>query len=173
MKRRNKILLIILTTAIIAFDIWWFFKLTNKLIVTQGQLSVAQSELALSQDELKVARKQLREAKTELEKTQEELAAVNHKLAGAEKNNLALLEEKNRLTLKLHSLNELKEAIRQLKREYDQERVQQYLARKKLQRESDELELAKGNRGFLLKEGQSQHRSKVKIEMYPIKSTVK
>ncbi|MCX5702192.1 MAG: hypothetical protein NTW64_04350 [Candidatus Omnitrophica bacterium] len=174
MKRSNKVWLIVLSAAIVVFLAWVSFLLINRLLRAERELKetrfrvyqerkenqLLQNELKGTKEQLQGAQEELLKVKTELENTQNELNIVNEKLSGVEKENQALIGEKNRLEAKLHSLKELKEAIRQVKLEDYQQKVEQ-------QKEIDAQGLAGGNRGFLIKDGQSQYRPSIKIEVKP------
>ena len=174
MKQSVKILLIALAGVALILNVVVYFLLVdkfirtkNELVESRAQLSQEQYEKQLLQIELGKTKEQLQKVEAELESTQRELNIVNKKLTGIEKDNLALREEKERLEAKLHSLVELKKAIRQVKLEYHQQKVQEYLARRKQQEEIDARELAQGNRGFLVKDGCSIYQPKVIIEVRP------
>jgi chromosome segregation ATPase len=174
MKRSNRIWLIVLLGIVVILGVWLYFSLINSLSMARMELKESRAqayketkERQLLQEELKVTKEQLQRNTeelqkiiTELENTQKELNIVNEKFSGAEKENQALIEEKNRLEAKLHSLKDLKEAIRQVKVEIHEQKV-------KRQREIDAEGLTGGNRGFLLKDGQSQYRPSIKIEVNP------
>jgi chromosome segregation ATPase len=174
MKRSVRIGLIILLVIVVIFDVREYFLLINKFIKTSQeleetivQLGLEQKARHLLQGELKATRQQLQKVKAELKGTHRELNNLNNRLSGLEKNNLALLEEKERLEAKLHSLKELKKAIRQIRLEHHQERVQQSLVKKQYQKEIDTQRLTQGNCGYLFKDGHSLYQPKVKIEVNP------
>jgi chromosome segregation ATPase len=164
----------VLLVVVLLFCAWVYFLLINRLVRAEKELKetkvrvcqelkekqLLQNNLNEASEQLQGAQEELLKVKTELENTQNELNIVNEKLSGVEKENQALLEEKNRLEAKLHSLKELKEAIRQVKLEDFQQKVEQ-------QKEIDAQGVAGGNRGFLIKDGQSQYRPSIKIEVKP------
>jgi len=174
MKRSVRVWLIILAAVVIIFDIKIYFSLASKLVRTHRELEETQTRLGQEQKEkqqlqgeLKTTREQLQKIKAELKGTQRELKIVNTKLSGAEKNNLLLMEEKERLEARLNSLKELKKAIKEVKVEYRQQKAQQYITKKEHQKEIDAQKLTQGNRGFLIKDGQLLSLPKVKIEVNP------
>jgi chromosome segregation ATPase len=174
MKRSFKVWLIILAAVVVIFDIRAYFLLTSKLVRTNRELEETQTRLGQEQkekqqiqEELEATRGQLKKVKAELKGTQRELKIVNNKLSGAEKNNLLLVEEKERLEAKLGSLKELKKAIKEVKVEYRKQAFQQHIAKKEHQKEADAQKLTQGNHGFLIKNGQLLYPPKVKIEVSP------
>lgn len=158
-----------------------YFLLIKDLEQTRGQLSRERKQKEELQEELSQTQDQLIMVQAELEKTKNELSIVSQKLALAEEDNGKLLQakkeledkitllaqEKQILEARLHSLKELKAAIRQVRLEIRQEQIKKYLARKKQQEEIDALKLARGNRGYLTKEGKSLYQSKLDIEVIP------
>jgi septal ring factor EnvC (AmiA/AmiB activator) len=174
MKRSTRVWLIILAVVVIIFDVGTYFLLTSKLVKanrelgeTKVQLIQEQNEKQLLQGDLVTTKQQLQRVKAELKGTRRELNSVNNKLSGLAKNNLALLEEKEKLEVRLHSLEELKKAIKQVKLEHHRERVQESLIKKQHQKEIDAQKLTQGNCGYLIKNGQSLYPPKVKIEVSP------
>lgn len=175
MKRSTKIGLIVLAGLVIVFAVLAYFSLFNKLAVTKEELRESRTLVFQAirdkqrlRDELKTTKDQLEEVREELESTRKELSLVNLKLLTTEKDNRVLLQEKDKLEARLHSLEELKKAIRQVRLEAREKKVRQDLIRKKLQEEVDTRELKAGNRGFLIKDGCSLSQSKtVLIEVRP------
>jgi len=183
MKRRQTVWLIILVSIFVIFNIGGYVLLTKKLIHTKTELKetrfelysaikesqILQDELKLSQDKLKLTNEELQQVKFNLENTQKELNIVKTRLTKIEECNLVLLEEKEKLDARLHSLKELKAAIREVKLESRQQRLRQCLLKIKTQREIDAQKLTQGNRGYLVKDGQSlYHLTKIKIEVKPV-----
>jgi chromosome segregation ATPase len=161
-----------------------YFTATNELSGVKNELSQEQYEVTRQrlakeglrrekdrlQGELTVAQQELQKIQTELDQTKQKLDEVNLKLTGVESANAQLLQEKQVLEEKLHSLKELKIALREARYEEYRKKLQQYLERKKLQEELDALKLAQGNRGFLLRDGQPQsqnYQGGIKIEVRP------
>lgn len=167
MKRSTKILLIVFLAIVVIFGIRAYVLLATRLVKNNIELEENRVQLKQEQEARQLLELELRAAKDQLQKVIAELKDISSKLSNSEKNNLALLEEKQKLEAKLHSLKELKEAIRQVKAEYRREKAQQYLAKKESQKEIDAQKLAQGNRGFLVRDGQSTHQPKVKIEVEP------
>lgn len=175
MKRRTKIGLIVLVGLVVIFAILVYLSLLNKLAITKEELTESRTLVFQAirdkqrlRDELKTTRDQLEEVGEELESTRRELSLVHLKLLTTEKDNRVLLQEKDKLEARLHSLEELKKAIRQVRLEAQEEKVRQNLIRKKLQEEVDVRELKAGNRGFFIKDGHPLPQSKtVVIEVKP------
>jgi len=165
-----KIGLISLILLLISVSVWLAIEFNQKRLDIenlQAGLSLERSLKAAMQKELSSTKDELDKVKTELENTQKQLNEVNKKFAVAEGNNAKLTEEKKALEARLHSLKELKQAIRQVKQEMWQERYQQLLAKKEMQKQIDAYKLAKGNRGFLLKDSKPTYKPTVKIEVRP------
>lgn len=165
------VLLVVLAVGVI-FVSWRYFWAVNKLVKTETELEQSRLQLFKElqekqqlQNELKETRGQLHEIKIELENTKKELTLVNTRLLGVEKYSKELLQKKQRLEEKLHSLKELKGAIRQVKLDNQQQKVQQYLINKRHQEAIDAQKLAQGNRGFLIKDGRTLFKPKIKIEV--------
>jgi DNA repair exonuclease SbcCD ATPase subunit len=125
--------------------------------------------------EKNVLDQQLKEAQEQLKQVTEELSLSKDKVTTLEKANSDLLEmqkelqnkigvialEKETLQAKFNSLEELKKAIRDLKEKIRQEK----LAKRK---EQQDKQLTEGNRGYLIYQGVSTSRGKVKIEVIPV-----
>lgn len=162
--------LIILILSLVSVSVWLAIELNNKRLQLndmQAQMNLERTAKVSLQKEFFATKNELDKVKIELDNTQKQLNDVNNKLAVTESNNAKLLDEKKALESKLHSLKELKEAIRGVKREMWQERYQQILAEKEIQKEIDTKKLAEGNRGFLLKEGKPTYKPVVRIEVRP------
>jgi len=155
------------------------FRLQEDLIQAQSQIAVlAQEKQNLLQDleKEKIAKEQLEEKNASLKdylragknrlmrlfrdnaKTQNDLEDINAKFAVLKAENRALIDNRKRIyaeneqfKLKLSSVVELKKAIRELRLR---------------QRKDHSLEI-EGNRGFLIKDGQSTALEKVRIEVIP------
>ena len=175
MKRRTKIGLIILAGSAVVFAVLAYFVLLNKLSITKEELRDSRTLVFQAikdkqrlRDDLKAATDELEAANGELDNTKRELGLVNLKLLTAEKDKRELMQERDKLEARLHSLEELKKAIKQVRMEAREKQARQTLVRKKLQEEADTLELKAGNQGFLVKDGRSLSRSKtVLIEVTP------
>ena len=188
MNSKVKVTLIILAAAAVIFGIVRYVTLFGELKETRGRLKENQIHLAQVikekedlQDELDVTQGQLATVKENLEKTQNELNIVNQKLSTEQEDNgklrqekqdleqkvSSLTQERDTLEARLHSLNELKAAIRQVKIEIHEQKVQEFLARIKHQQELDAQKLQKGNKGFIVKDGKSLFTPKVDIEVLP------
>jgi len=156
----------------IIFNIKLYFSLVDKLFKAEGEineslvkLSQVQIEKRLLQDELKLNNEEIKDVKAEFKNVQKELIAVNNALSGIEKSNLSLQAEKEVLEAKLHSLKELKKAIRQVKVEYHKQNEGKYIAKIEHQKEIDADKLAQGNRGYLVRNGRFVYVRKAKIEV--------
>jgi chromosome segregation ATPase len=167
MKKSTKILLFILCVALVAFAVWFYCLLAGQLVKNKQELAQSKGQIRQLEGELAATQEQLQQVRAELEGTLAALKEVNDKLARTQQDNLALLEEKDKLEAKLRSLQELKKAIKEVKIERRQQKKQEYLAKKETQKEIDVQKLAQGNRGFLIKGGQSTHQPRVTIDVQP------
>jgi len=68
---------------------------------------------------------------------------------------------------RIHSLSELKKAIRQVKIEIRGDRIKQRKEQIRQQEEMDKLETARGNRGFFTKNGEYFYKPKVNVDVRP------
>lgn len=182
MKPKTRDLLLILIILVLAAFVLRFWYTAKELMSTSKQLKDSQTQLISEKQAKGMLQSQLEQMDEELADVNGQLEQVKQQLGVAQNNNAQLLAAKNELeqkvaTLqqekqdieaKLHSLRELKKFIRQVRIELHNHRVQEYLARKQRQREIDVQELAKGNRGFLLKSGKSTYIPTVKIEVRPV-----
>lgn len=123
----------------------------------------------------------------------EELASLNEVIQELEKDNLAfkekvqvlkeendalttrvaqLAEEKARLQGSFYSLEKLKKAIRIARREKHLRdkiaRIQRRLAEIRMQRSLDEVASRLGNRGYLVRSGDSTFRPRIRVEIEPL-----
>lgn len=127
--------------------------LRSELIETQDKLSKAEKSLMDVQQELVfLGRKAgvIKRDNSELRKSKLEL----------ERKVALLTQEKQIIEARLHSLRELKKAIREVRAEESDKKIA-------LQREIDARELALGNRGFMIKDGRVCGRPEIKIEVMP------
>lgn len=118
------------------------------------QLKETLEQLTLVTEELTGAKSKI----TTLEKTNYDLLAMQQEL----KNRVGLIaQEKEALEAKLNSLDELKKAIRDLKLKIRQERLAAHKQR-------EDKQIVEGNRGYLIYQGVSTIKGKVKIEVTPL-----
>jgi len=169
-KKIIRIGLIILILLLAGALIWLAVESNKKkLLIEDLQLEVRLERTLMRsmQNELFSTKDKLGKVKVELVNTREYLDKVNNKLAAARSANVKLSEEKNALEEKFHSLAELKGAIRNVKAQMRQERYEQVLAKREIQKEIDAKKLIDGNMGFVLKDGKPTYSSKVRIEVRP------
>ncbi|MDP2920838.1 MAG: hypothetical protein Q8O12_00515 [Candidatus Omnitrophota bacterium] len=153
----------------------------SKLRQAQDQAAQEKKEKAWIQEELKITRGELFRTGRDLRTARGKLAFVNTKIKAMKNNNSILMnariglerkiailqQERKTMEAKLHSLSELKKAIRQVKLEIREDRIRQREESKRQQREIDKWETARGNRGFLTKDGEDYYRPKVNVEVRP------
>lgn len=146
----------------------------SRLRKTQEQIAQEQKEKTWLQDELKDTRVELNKTERDLKTARDKLEFVNRKIIALRVNNSALnsakqeleqkvafLEQEKRIfEARLHSLSELKKAIRQVKQDIRKNKIAR-------QKELDKWETAQGNRGFLTKDGEPFSKPKVNIEVRP------
>ena len=152
-----------------------------KLRKTQDQIVYEKKEKTWLQDELKTISTELTKTDRNLRATQGKLGFVNRKIVVLRGSNAELIkvkeslegkivlieEEKRIIEVKLHSLSELKKAIRQVKIEMRDDRIRQYEERIRQQKEIDKWKTALGNQGFLTKDGENRYKPKVNVEVRP------
>ena len=152
-----------------------------KLRKTQDQIVYEKKEKTWLQDELKTISTELTKTDRNLRTTQGKLGFVNRKIVVLRGSNAELIkvkeslegkivlieEEKRIIEVKLHSLSELKKAIRQVKIEMRDDRIRQYEERIRQQKEIDKWKTALGNQGFLTKDGENRYKPKVNVEVRP------
>lgn len=144
-----------------------FSRVKNELRESQNQITLVEREKSSIREQLELTRSRLARATTGLRLALEKIKSGNEKIAVLTKSLSALFNEKMRIEAKLHSLKDLKDAIRQVKLEIRQQKLHELAARKKLQQEIDAAKLALGNRGYIVKNGVSRYRTLVKIEVRP------
>lgn len=111
-----------------------------------GDLGALEQELARIQTRLNLADQDIARLQQEQVAMKEENQTLNEQLAAAS-------VEKQALRERLASLTELKIAIREVKARVRQERWEAWLAYVRAQRADDQQRLAKGNRGFVVRNG--------------------
>lgn len=165
-----------------------FFIMGREIIETKTKLRKSQDQIALEkrervwlQDELKATRGELTKADRALRVANNKLDFVNKKIVGLRGNNsrlivekqglehrIALLQEDKRLMeARMHSLGELKKAIRQVKIEIRGDRIRQREEHIRQQKEIEKWETALGNHGFLIKDGETRYKPNVNVELRP------
>jgi len=174
MKRENANLLIGFLIVVLLLGGWQFIVTVNDLKKEREELKKAkiqmieerrelQSQIDKITKELEAARFELKKIST-LEKENADLIQVKKEL---EEKVTSLEKEKQDLEAKLHSLPELKKAIRQVKIEKHEQKAKEHLAKKQQQKELDAQGIATGNRGFVIKDSKSTYKPRVIIEVFP------
>jgi hypothetical protein len=165
-----------------------FFIMGREIIETRAKLRNTQSliaqqkkEKAWLQDELRATRGNLVDTSRKLRTCQGKLYFVNKKIFALKGHNTSLIiarqglehkiavlqEEKRIVEARFHSLSELKKAIRQVKVEIRDDKIRQRKEWIKQQEEIDKFETARGNRGFLTKNGEYLYKPKINIDVRP------
>lgn len=120
---------------------------TRQTIDTQtGELAAFEHELVRIQSLLKVADQEIFRLQQEQAALKDENQTLNERLAAA-------AAKQQALQARLASLKELRIAIREVKARLRRERWESWLARVQAQRAEDQQRLAKGNRGFVVRNG--------------------
>lgn len=165
-----------------------FFVMGREIVETRGKLRKTQDQIVQEKkeniwlrDELKATRVELAGNNKDLRNACNKLDFVNRKISALRHDNTALVsarhglerriavleEEKMVIEAKFHSLNELKKAIRQVKLEIRDDRIRQRGEWIKQQEEIEKWETARGNHGFLIKDGEYCYKPKVNVEVRP------
>ncbi|MBI4003399.1 MAG: hypothetical protein HY353_00075 [Candidatus Omnitrophica bacterium] len=178
--QRNQIVLIVLAV-VVAASLWRTLSLesqkrriTTAYSEAQQTLDQLQAERAQLSQELSSAKEtiegqsedltglqsELQQVKTQLDQSLTELAALQQEHEQLRQRDASLsaqlgsvTTEKAQLEAKLSSINELRLAIREVRRKIWNERWVEWRARAQAQKEEDLRELAAGNRGFLVRDG--------------------
>ena len=123
------------------------------------------ADLGVLHNELTGLQARLRDAEQEITRLQTEhlqLEASNTSL----RDHLELTTaEKQALEVRLSSIKELKLAIRSVKQKLRRERWESWLAYVHVRREEDQRELARGNRGFVVRDGAPTIGSSSKLQV--------
>ncbi len=147
----------------------------------QNLLQALQKENALLQkitqentglkDSLKARQEQLVKLEASSAEARKTIEGLTSQASALKAENAALGTDKTRLSkeneslkAKLSSIPELKKTIKELKRQMRQ--VSQITLG--IKREAKNEKLPEGNRGFLMKDGRSTYRAKVRIEVTPV-----
>ena len=119
--------------------------------------ALAQAQQTVGEQTTDVVRLQteLTQIETLLERIQQEVVQLQQDNATLTQQASDATRAKQQLEAKLSSIHELKLAIRDIRRKMWQERWQSWLARIDEQRQRDQVRLASGNRGFVVREGSS------------------
>lgn len=179
MKRSVIVVLSISAIALIAFAVWKYGILRRELNSAKVQIARNQEQIFREikekealKEKLEVTNTQLDLVRGSLSKTQDELKALNANFASLKESNdnlqklhaelkqkvIILTQEKDALEARMHSLKELKLAIREVK-------LEEYFLKEKKQNELDAKKLALGNQGYFVKDGKSVYRPKLEIDV--------
>jgi len=157
-------------------------KNTQDLLVQQKKEKIwLQEELKTSRGELADTNRNLRTCQGKLDFVNKKISVLRGSNAALSSSNAALIiarqgleykivtlqEEKRIVEARIHSLGELKKAIRQVKIEMKGDRIKQHKERIRQQEEMDKWETASGNRGFLIKDGEYFYKPKVNVNVRP------
>lgn len=182
MERRNSDLLISFLVIVIILGSWQFWVMFKDFEKAREQLKNAQFQIAQVNQEKEKLKSQLDKITVELAAAYSQLQNQLKKIANLETVNTELIRvkleleqkvvnlerEKQIAEAKLHSLENLKIAIRQVKKELHEQKAQQYLAKKQRQKEIDTQKLEVGNHGFLVRYGKSTYKPIIRIEVKPV-----
>jgi cell division protein FtsB len=168
MKGKNSLLLAILFAIIIALGAWKFWVMFNQWKQTNERLISLEiryyktvQDLTDYKNQVDLLNQKTAVLKADNAKLSKEKQELQEKISDLEK-------EEEIIKAKLHSIKELKQAIRQVRIEMHEQQVHQLLIRKEQQKALDAQELAIGNRGFITKNRQSTYKPKIRIEVMPV-----
>jgi chromosome segregation ATPase len=125
-----------------------------------SNLTASQDRIAKMETDFTQAQKTIEDLSARLNLLREENVSLQNQGDTLKSELTQIYQEKDSLQAKLNSLAELKKAIRELKtkiRTVKPETQEKLLAQKDIE----------GNRGFIIKDGQSTHPTRVKIEVNP------
>lgn len=137
--------------------------LTEKKLSLEQELSSTQEKLNQTKLELDEAKNKVGESEGKLFAYQKEIADLGEARKDLEAKLASLEEEKQDLESKFNSIDELKKAIKAIKQKQREARLKTINKTK-----ASDNELSIGNRGFLIWQGTSTLKSKVKIEVIPV-----
>jgi chromosome segregation ATPase len=147
-------------------------KVQSNLEQNRKELNETLAEIARLNDIIATLRKDKLDFKAELKLLQEEKITLQKKIVQLIEEKSVWTEQFHTLEKKLHSLKELKKAIRIVLRERKEkrknERVQKRLSKIAMLKMLDEIGLQQGNNGYLVREGFSTFRPKIRVELEPI-----
>ena len=192
MQGRGRVILIVLTIGLVISTIIATKaehdkrRLGDSYARAQAMLADLEQERATLSRELDQARHVVESQAADLSVLHNELTGLQARLQDAEQEILRLqtehlqleasntslrdrleltTEEKAALEARLSSIQELKSAIRSVKRKLRQERWESWLAHVQYRREEDQRELARGNRGFVVRDGAPTIGSSSKLQV--------
>ncbi|MFH1414095.1 MAG: hypothetical protein ABIG56_04545 [Candidatus Omnitrophota bacterium] len=185
-KQRVKIYIVYILFLFFAVGVWRLGMVSKELKMTRNELAAMHYREFLNREFLKSqsgeAAKYSQSTSAEVA-LREQLALLTQELATLKEDNLRLREDKEqfkqalldsvqerkRFEARFNSLSELKKAIRKVKIKIRQEKREQVRVKKERQKEIDALELALGNRGFIIIGGRAtSYRPTIKIEVKPL-----
>ncbi len=129
------------------------------------ELEQVRVSLAQSGEELEAAKERLTALETYNLNLAKDVALLTQTKATLESQVKEIAQERQRLEERLHSLTELRKAIREVKHEMHAKKVTE-------RRKQDQEDLETGNRGYLVFQQQSTLGSRVKIQVLPAAPSV-
>jgi septal ring factor EnvC (AmiA/AmiB activator) len=147
-------------------------KVQTNLKQNRKELNETLTEIARLNNTIATLRKDKLDFKAELKLLQEEKITLQRKIAQLTEEKSVWTEQFLALKKKLHSLKELKKAIRIVLREHKEkrksERMQKRLSKIAMLKMLDEIGLQQGNNGYLVREGFSTYEPKIRVELEPV-----
>lgn len=122
------------------------------------QVTVLEKELEQEREGKEALAKDKKELQQSLAQALQEISQIKGQIQ-------QVWMEKERLEARLNSLEELKKSIRRVKLEIHQKKIAQKELKIKRQKELDTLELAQGNRGFVIMDGRPTLLGKARVEV--------
>ena len=130
-------------------------KLASELATSQTQMQQKTTENVTLQTELTGLQEKLQQTASELSILQREHEQLRESNASLTSQLSSISTEKQQLEAKLSNLRELRFAIRTVKRKMSEEHWAAWRTHIQAVRDADQLALASGNRGFVIRKGAS------------------
>lgn len=172
-KKRDRFLAVFAAIVFIAFIVIFIFVLIDlsrsrrELSDSRVQIERSLMENRFLAEKLRASEQIYRDTLKKLELKEIELNIADEKARALEKENAQLVSANRVFEERLHSLTELKRAIRAVKLEIHLNKLRSEVLHREKLRESDLRQLSEGNRGYLVKDGVSFYRTQVRIEVRP------
>lgn len=138
-----------------------------------GELSLASRTMTGQAVDISSLQQQLARVEDNLQQTVSDLAILRQEHRQLRQENASLTDqlasvsdERAKLQARLSSIKELRLAIRDVKQRMHDERWVAWRARAQTQREADERQLALGNRGYLVRDGESTTGSAARLRVH-------
>ena len=128
-------------------------QLEEERVHLNQELSGAHETIEKQTGEMANLQQELKSLGGQLEQTTTELSALQREHQQLRSTNASLLSERQQLEAKLSSIQELRLAIREVKRKMNDQRLAAWRAHIQAMKAADQQRLASGNRGYLVRGG--------------------